>query len=376
MVPGDDSNPEHELAQSLRLGLTEAEKRREASDPAGALTVLDGLRRLPVTADASPQVRALFGEVQSRAGEMHRALDEPDAAAERFREAAAWLSSTDEAQRNLYASARYGLIAALYRGDPISADTEVERFIAEFRSAPEAGLQKFVARTLLAQGFHLGKQGCPAKEIASYDRVLELFGAHDHPDLASSVATALNNKGDTLSDLGRHDEACIVFESLIDRYAHRLSGYELEDVLSRAMLGLAFSRLKLGQASAACAAYSKLHALLKDSRSATIRRRVGRGLQYEGRLLLEMDQASEAARRFRAVVDHFGDDDDAFAVKAVITALNREGYCRELSGELAAARQCYESAYSRAAAVGDRATSVSDELHYASERLAALDSDE
>jgi Flp pilus assembly protein TadD len=80
-------------------------------------------------------------------------------------------------------------------------------------------LREQVANALVNKGNTLRQLGRAEEAIAVYDDVLDRFATAMEPNSREAVARALVNKGDTLLSLGHAEEAIAVWDDVVDRFA-------------------------------------------------------------------------------------------------------------------------------------------------------------
>ncbi|HEY8695968.1 MAG TPA: tetratricopeptide repeat protein, partial [Chloroflexota bacterium] len=71
----------------------------------------------------------------------------------------------------------------------------------------EAGIAEVVARALANKGVTLGQLGRPEDAMAVYDEVVARFGDRTEAGIAEVVAGALHNRAVTLHQLGKYEQA-------------------------------------------------------------------------------------------------------------------------------------------------------------------------
>jgi hypothetical protein len=92
-----------------------------------------------------------------------------------------------------------------------------------------------VARALVNKGVTLGELGRPEEAIRVYDDVLTRFGGRSEAALAEQVARALVSKGARLDGLGRPEEAIRVYDDMLARFGDR-SDAVLAEPVARALV--------------------------------------------------------------------------------------------------------------------------------------------
>ena len=128
-------------------------------------------------------------------------------------------------------------IAAAALGHFAEAAAVYHDVVARFGEAPEPALRVQVANALVNKGIAEAALGLSEEEltlfddvdgvptellsapISSYDEVVARFGEAPEPALREQVANALFNKGVTLGQLGRSEDAVFVYDELLAQFA-------------------------------------------------------------------------------------------------------------------------------------------------------------
>ncbi|OJX76821.1 tetratricopeptide repeat protein [Magnetospirillum sp. 64-120] len=94
---------------------------------------------------------------------------------------------------------------------------EVVRYFDMAANSPDASNEQ-VAKSLFDKGVTLGELGRSEDAIAVYDQVVERFGGAKESVLLQQVASSLVNKGVRLAKLGRSEDAIAVYDQLVERF--------------------------------------------------------------------------------------------------------------------------------------------------------------
>jgi tetratricopeptide (TPR) repeat protein len=103
-------------------------------------------------------------------------------------------------------------------GFPYAYQETISLVRARFGSVTEPALREQVAKALYDKGITLNQLGRSEEAVAVYDDLLARFGTAAEPELRRQVAKALYDKGFTLDQLGRSEEAIAVYDDLLARF--------------------------------------------------------------------------------------------------------------------------------------------------------------
>lgn len=141
--------------------------------------------------------------------------------------------------------------------------------LGETGSTPDPDLVQALARVLDKKGFVLGELGRVDEALIVYEQVITGFGDSDHPVLVKAVATALLESGYLLFIQERWDEALAFHEQLITRFGDSTDA-ELVQNLALAMTVKGLELESLGREEEALAAYEQVITRFGDSTDAEI----------------------------------------------------------------------------------------------------------
>ena len=217
-----------------------------------------------------------------------------------------------------------------------SFDEVVERFGAS--DVPE--LKVHVATALVQKGVteeHLGESEAA---IVSFDEVVERFGASDTPQIQRQVASALDYRGYTLNRLGWPEAAFASFDKVVERFGAG-GAPEIDAHVARSLV---HKGVVLSESEAAVAIYDDVVYRFGASDAPEVQAQVARALGYRGHRQLKLGQSEEAIASFEEVVERFGESDAPDLKMHAATALFNKGV---MLGETAAAIAIYDEVVQR-----------------------------
>jgi hypothetical protein len=118
-----------------------------------------------------------------------------------------------------------------------------DEVVTRFGTASAPGLQEQVAVALMNKGITLGQLERSDEAVRVYDEVVTRFGAASAPGLQEQVAKALVNKGYRLGQLERSDEEMRVYDEVVTRFG-AASAPGLQEPVAAAMNGIGFELLR------------------------------------------------------------------------------------------------------------------------------------
>ena len=103
-------------------------------------------------------------------------------------------------------------------GDSEAAIATFDEVIERFGASEAPEIQVLMAVTLFCKGVIRGDLGDFEAAIATFDEVIERFGASEAPEIQVLVARALFHKGVARGELGEPEAAIAAFDELIERF--------------------------------------------------------------------------------------------------------------------------------------------------------------
>lgn len=129
--------------------------------------------------------------------------------------------------------------------------------------------------------------------IATYDKVVEHFGASDIREVQILVAWALGNKGVARGHLGDFDAAVAACEEVIERFGAN-KALEIQVLVARALFNKGIVRGQLGSSEQAIATWDEMVERFGTSKSLEIQELVANALVGKGMRQVEIGRAEEA----------------------------------------------------------------------------------
>ena len=182
--------------------------------------------------------------------------------------------------------------------------TSLDEQIAAFPDNVEAEL----AWALYNKGVTLGELGRSEEAIASYEEVHRRYGESDLPALHEQVGGALVNKGVALGDLGRSEEAIASYDE-----AHRRYGESdlpaLQELVAKALFNKGVRLGALGRSEEAIASYNEVHRRYGESDLPALQEQVAGALSNKGATLGDLGRGEEAFASWDEVHRRYGESD-------------------------------------------------------------------
>ncbi|MFB2795565.1 tetratricopeptide repeat protein, partial [Aeromonas veronii] len=164
-----------------------------------------------------------------------------------------------------------------------------DELIQLFGTSDAPALQEQVAKALCNKGVTLGQLGRSEDAITVYDELIQRFGTSDAPALQEQVAMALRNKGVTLGQLGRSEDAITVYDELIQRFGTS-DAPALQEQVAKALYGKGFRLGQLGRSEDAITVYDELIQRFGTSDAPALQEQVAMALRNKGVTLGQLGQ--------------------------------------------------------------------------------------
>ncbi|RJF87144.1 hypothetical protein D3874_08985 [Oleomonas cavernae] len=199
-----------------------------------------------------------------------------------------------------------------------------DEIIARFGDAGEPALREEVARALVNKGITLGDLNRNEEAIAVYDGMIARFGDAGEPALREQVAGALANKGITLGGLDRSEEAIDIYDEIIARFGDA-GEPALREEVARALVNKGSTLGDLNRNEEAIAVYDEVVARFGDAAEPVLREGVARALISKGIRLSGLNRSEEAIAVYDGMIARFGDAGEPALREQVAGALANKG---------------------------------------------------
>ncbi|TPQ26734.1 tetratricopeptide repeat protein, partial [Methylomonas koyamae] len=182
-----------------------------------------------------------------------------------------------------------------------------------------------VARALVNKGITLGQLGKWEDAITVYDDVVARFGAAMEMALRERVARALVNKGFVLRQLGQLEEAIKVCDDVVEHFGAAME-MALREQVARSLVDKGFSLGQLGQLEEAIKVYDDVVERFGAATEAALREQVARALVNKGITLGQLGQSEDAIKVYDDLVERFGAATEVVLRERVAQALVNKGF--------------------------------------------------
>ena len=173
-------------------------------------------------------------------------------------------------------------IKAAYEGRRFEKAVDIaHQFLGPWSAGSSQTPGTIVARILTAKGFALEKLGESEAAIATWDEVVERFGAIRAPEIQFQVAMSLASKGFALDQLGETKRAIATFNEVIERVGDSNIA-DLQRPLAMALLCKGTAQGRLGEDQAEIATYEEVLERFGDSDVPQLRTAVATALTNKG----------------------------------------------------------------------------------------------
>lgn len=186
-------------------------------------------------------------------------------------------------------------------------------------------LHERAATALLYKGITLGNLNDRQQEVATYDKVIERFGASTDVEVLLVVGQALINKGLAYGELNRSDDELAAYDQILERF----SGLEEPDFRELEMNALFNKEIVLSTLSKwedAIRACDEVITQFGDDEDLTMRETVAQSFNNKGVYLANLDKQSDAISSYDEVVKRFGESTETTLRKQVALAMVNKGY--------------------------------------------------
>ena len=206
--------------------------------------------------------------------------------------------------------------------------------------------QSVTASAFLAKAHHLTALGKSAEAIATYDAVVERFGASDAPGIQVRVAMAMVNKGLTLGLLDESAAQIATYDAMVERFGASDTP-EIQVQVAKAMFYKGITQGQLDESEAAIAAYDAVVERFGASDAPEIRVQVAKAMLNRGFRQSQLDESEAAIATYDAVVERFGPSDAPEIQVQVAMAMFNKGFRQGQLDESEAAIATYDAMVER-----------------------------
>jgi tetratricopeptide (TPR) repeat protein len=172
-------------------------------------------------------------------------------------------------------------------------------------------------------GVVLGELGRSEEAVVVYDEVLARFGDATEPALRERVAMTLVNKGVRLGHLRRSEEAVAVYDEVLARFSD-VTEPALREQVASALVNKGVTLGELSRTEEAVAVYDEVLARFGDATEPALREQVARALIHKGVRLRELGRSQETVAVYDEVLARFGDAaEPALREQVAMTLVNK-----------------------------------------------------
>jgi tetratricopeptide (TPR) repeat protein len=166
------------------------------------------------------------------------------------------------------------------------------------------------------------------EELLAYQLITDVYDAlstaSQKPDLTRTSSKALLNKGITLDNLNRSEEAIAVYDTLIDRFADSTEP-ALQEQVARVFVNKGIILNHLNRSEEAITVYDTLVDRFADSTEPTLQEQVANALFNKGYTLGKLNRSDEEIAVYESVIERFGNSTELVLQERVTNALINKG---------------------------------------------------
>lgn len=193
------------------------------------------------------------------------------------------------------------------------------------RGTDEPSLRERVAKALVNKGITLGDLNRCEEAIAVYDEVVRRLDEASEPALHEHVAKALYNKGFSLGALNRNEEEIATYDEVVRRFGEANEPI-LRDIVANALRAKGISLGAMNRSEEAIANYDEVVRRFGEATEPVLRETVAKALINKGFRLSALDRTEEEIAVFDEVVRRFGEATEPGLREDVARALNGVGF--------------------------------------------------
>jgi tetratricopeptide (TPR) repeat protein len=217
--------------------------------------------------------------------------------------------------------------AALGLSDSSQDELDAYDIILALGGAKVASNPKETERTTAAlfnKGVTLHQLNRDEEAIAAYDQALSRLRDSKEPALREHAATTLINKAIALASLGRKEASLDAYDELLKRFGASTEP-ELREEIVNALGNKGIELSQLNRDEEAIQAYDQVVQRFSDATELSMREHVVASLVNKGLSLRRLQRYDEAIAVYSEVVRRFGDSPDPAMGRAVARALVQSG---------------------------------------------------
>ena len=234
-------------------------------------------------------------------------------------------------------------------GDSEAAIATFDEVIERFGASEAPEIQVLMAVTLFCKGVIRGDLGDFEAAIATFDEVIERFGASEAPEIQVLMAGTLFCKGVARGELGEPEAAIATFDEVIERFGAS-EAPEIQVLVARALFDKGVTRGELGEPEAAIATFDEVIERFGASEAPEIQVLVARAFCDKGVTRGELGEPEAAIAAFDEVIERFGASEALEIQVLMVRALLRKGVTQ--LGEPEAAIAAFDEVIKRLGALG------------------------
>ena len=207
---------------------------------------------------------------------------------------------------------------------PEDALATYDEVMQRFGASKTPALREAIATALLGKGDIFWKLQRPEDALATCDEVIRRFEANEAPALREAVATALLNKGTTFGRLNRPEDTLATYDEVVRRFGASEVPV-LCEVVATALLNKGAALGELRRPEDALATYDEVVRRFGVSKAPVLREAVATALVNKGEMFWGLQRLEDALATYDEVVRRFGTNKTTTLRRAVATALVNKG---------------------------------------------------
>ena len=192
-----------------------------------------------------------------------------------------------------------------------NSDAELGGYDLVLRLSPDKAVEspqvrESVANALYNKGVTLGQLNRTEEAIQTYDELLRRLGDAAELGLRNKAANALVNKGVALSQLNRSEEAVQAYDELLRRFGDAAE-FALREPVAMALFNKGNALSRLNRSEEAIQAYDELLRRFGDAAELGLRKQAANALVNKAFTLGQLNRSEEAIQSYDEVLRRFGD---------------------------------------------------------------------
>jgi len=207
------------------------------------------------------------------------------------------------------------LAAAAGLSDSSKEELQAYNFVVEIGDAlPEEDVYKVAVQlkvhsALFNKGVVLAQLGRWEEAVVVYDDLVSRTGGAPELGLRESAVRALFNKGASLAGHLHFEEAINVYDELVDRFAAD-SEPTLSEAVGKALINKGIALAELDRLAEAISVLDEVVSRWGDSRDPILRERASKALLNKASALIQLSDRRQAIATYEEIELRFGDDAD------------------------------------------------------------------